>query len=144
MKTPTGPSVSVAFAMFCEGYNPEHPTDLRQMTTGIGGWNAADPPTVALTLAVGLWNGGSAGRVHCRVGLRRPGEEVTYLGEADTFMEEPGEMAIMPLKLTLTFERPGIYWAICEFEGHPLVEVPFSVSERPAPAFIAADQTPRS
>jgi len=121
--------------MFCQSYDPERPTDLRQMTTGVGGWTADAPPTVELTLAIGLWNAGGAGRVRCRVGVRRPGDDVAYLGEGDTMLEEAGEMAIMPLKLTLTFDRPGTYWAICEFDGRPLVEVPFTVSEAPAPAF---------
>ena len=129
------PAVSVAFAMFCEDYDPARPTDLQRMTTGIGGWSADEPPTVPLTLAVGLWNTGAPGAVHCRVGVRRPGDPIVYMGEADTLMEEPGEMAILPLRLTLTFDRPGIYWAVCEFDGQPLVEVPFSVSERPSPAF---------
>jgi hypothetical protein len=129
------PRLSVAFAMFCEGYDPGYPTDLRRMTTGIGGWKAEEPPTVELTLAVGLWNAGGPGAVRCRIGLRRPGEDVTYIGEADAMLEEAGEMAIMPLKLTLTFDRPGIYWAICELADAPLVEVPFSVSAAPAPAF---------
>jgi hypothetical protein len=45
--TPTEtPRVTVAFAMFCQSYDPNRPTDLRQMTTGIGGWKADDPPTV--------------------------------------------------------------------------------------------------
>lgn len=124
--------------MFCQSYDPNRPTDLREMTTGIGGWTAAAPPTVELTLAVGLWNAGGAGRVDCRLGVRRPGEDVTYLGEGTTQIDEPGEMAIMPLKLTLTFDRPGIYWAVGEFDGQTLVEVPFSVSEDPAPAFGGA------
>jgi hypothetical protein len=128
------PRVSVAFAMFCQSYNPDRPTDLREMTTGIGGWRADDPPTVELTLAIGLWSAGGAGRVDCRVGVRRPGDAVVYLGEGDTSIEAPGELAIMPLKLTLTFDRPGIYWAICEFGGVPLVEVPFSVTDAPPPA----------
>jgi hypothetical protein len=130
---PAQPRVTVAFAMFCQGYDPERPTDLRQMTTGIGGWRADEPPTVELTLALGLWNAGGSGRISCRVGIRRPGEETTFLGEGDTTVHDPGEMAILPLKLTLTFDRPGTYWAVCEFGGQPLVEVPFSVSERPAP-----------
>lgn len=135
LTTPPGPRVTVAFAMFCQSYDPSRPTDLRQMTTGIGGWLAEAPPTVELTLAVGLWSAGGAGRVDCRVGVRRPGEDIVYVGEGDTQIEAPGEMTIMPLKLTLTFNRPGTYWAICEFDGQPLVEVPFSVSEAPAPAF---------
>ena len=135
--TSTGPRVTVAFAMFCQAYDPSRPTDLRQMTTGIGGWTADAPPTVELTLAVGLWSAGGAGRVDCRVGVRRPGEDIVYVGEGDSQIEAPGEMTIMPLKLTLTFNRPGIYWAICEFDGQPLVEVPFAVSEAPAPAFGA-------
>jgi hypothetical protein len=125
--------VTVAFAMFCQGYDPQRPTDLRQMTTGLGGWSAESPPTVELTLAVGLWNAGGAGRVSCRLGIRRPGEEPLFVGEGDTLMQEPGELAILPLKLKLTFDQPGIYWAIAEFGGQPLVEVPFSVTEDPAP-----------
>ena len=128
------PRVTVAFAMFCQYYDPEHPTDLRQMTTGIGGWREDAPPTVALTLAIGLWSAGGRGDVRCRIGVRRPGDDVQYLGEGETTIDEPGEMAIMPLKLTLTFDRPGIYWAIGEFGGRTLVEVPFAVSEDPAPA----------
>jgi hypothetical protein len=127
------PRVTVAFAMFCQGYDPERPTDLRQMTTGIGGWTAETPPTVQLTLAIGLWNAGGPGRVSCRIGVRRPGEETKYLGEGETEVNDPGEMAILPLKFSLTFERPGVYWAVAEFAGVPLVEVPFSVSEAPAP-----------
>ncbi len=129
------PRVTVAFAMFCQAYEPDRPTDLRQMTTGIGGWTADAPPTVELTLAIGLWSAGSPGRVDCRVGIRRPDDDMIYIGEGDTQIEAPGEMAIMPLKFTLTLDRPGIYWAVCEFDGQPLVEVPFSVSEAPAPAF---------
>ncbi len=128
------PRVTVAFAMFCQSYDPNRPTDLRQMTTGIGGWRAEEPPTVELTLAIGLWSAGAVGRIDCRVGVRRPGEDVVYIGEGDTQIEALGEMAIMPLKLTLTFERPGTYWAVCEFDGTTLVEVPFSVSEAPPPA----------
>lgn len=122
------PRVSVAFAMFCQEYDPDQPTDLRRMTTGIGGWRPGEPPTVELTLAVGLWNAGGPGRVQTRVGVRRPGEDVVYLGEADTTVEDPAELAVLPLKLTLTFDRPGTYWAICEFDGRPVVEVPFTVS----------------
>ncbi len=125
----TVPRLSVAFAMFCEGYDPDEPTDLRQMTTGIGGWTPEAPPTVALTLAIGLWNAGAPGPVRCRIGIRRPDEDVSYFGECDATVEDSGEMAILPLKLTLTFDRPGIYWAICELAGQPIVEVPFSVSE---------------
>ncbi len=127
------PRVTVAFAMFCEAYDPEQPTDLRRMTTGIGGWIAAEPPTISLTLAVGLWNAGAPGPLRCRLGIRRPGDGIVYVGEGDTMVEDPGEMAILPLKLTLTFDRPGIYWAVCEFDGQPLVEVPFSVTEGPPP-----------
>jgi len=36
------------------------------MTTGIGGWRAEAPPTVELTLAMGLWNSGGEGKVTCR------------------------------------------------------------------------------
>lgn len=128
------PRVAVAFAMFCQTYDPARPTDLRQMTTGIGGWKADDPPTIELTLAIGLWSAGGVGRVDCRVGVRRPGDDIVYIGEGETEIEGQGELAIMPLKLTLTCDRPGIYWAIGEFDGHPLVEVPFSVSEAPPPA----------
>ena len=128
------PRVTVAFAMFCQGYDPERPTDLRRMTTGIGGWTADSPPTVELTLAIGLWNAGGAGQVHCRLGIKRPGEPLTYLGEGRTAVNDPGEMAILPLKFTLTFDRPGTYWAVGEFDGIPMVEVPFSVSEQPPPA----------
>ena len=135
----TSPRVTVAFAMFCQGYDPNNPTDLRQMTTGIGGWRADDPPTVELTLAVGLWSAGGAGRVGCRVGVRRPGDETVYIGEGDTHIEAPGEMAIMPLKFTLTLDRPGIYWAVCEFNGQPLVEVPFSVTDAPPPTQRSLD-----
>lgn len=138
MSQPAAPRVTVAFAMFCQSYDPARPTDLRQMTTGIGGWTADSPPTLALTLAIGLWSAGGAGRVDCRVGVRRPGDDIVYVGEGDTQIETPGEMAIMPLKLTLTFDRPGIYWAVCEFDGHPLVEVPFSVSDAPPPAAAGA------
>ncbi|MEO8070437.1 MAG: hypothetical protein ABI652_03475 [Acidobacteriota bacterium] len=130
----------MAFAMFCQSYDPERPTDLRHMTTGVGGWTPGDPPTRELTLAIGLWNAGQAGRVTCRVGVRRPGEDVVYLGEGDTTVDDPGEMVIMPLKLTLTFDRPGTYWAICEFGGVPLIEVPFSVTEDPAPTTIGRVQ----
>ena len=119
--------------MFCHGYDPEQPTDLRQMTTGLGGWRADRPPTVELTLAVGLWSAGGTGLVSCRLGLTRPGGEPVFVGEGHTMLQEPGELAILPLKLTLTLDRPGIYWAICEFGGHRLVEVPFSVTEEPAP-----------
>lgn len=131
--TETAPRVSVAFAVFCHEYDPNQPTDLRQMTTGLGGWQESDPPTVQLTLALGLWNAGAPGRVHCRVGIRRPDDEIKYLGEADATVEDPGEMAILPLKLTLTFDRPGTYWAVGEFDGHVLVEVPFTVTTEAAP-----------
>ena len=133
MTDSTAPRVTVAFAMFCHDYDPAHPTDLRQMTTGVGGWSAEEPPTVHLTLAVGLWNAGAAGRVRCRVGVRRPGEPIKYLGEGDATVADAGELVIMPLKLTLTLDRPGTYWAVGEFEGAPLVEVPFSVTDEPAP-----------
>jgi hypothetical protein len=132
----TPPRVTVAFAMFCHDYDPEHPTDLRQMTTGLGGWSADAPPTVQLTLAVGLWNAGGRGQVICKVGVRRPDEDVHYLGEGETTVEDQGEMVIMPLKLTLTFERPGTYWAIVECSGHRLIEVPFTVSADPAPTMV--------
>lgn len=129
------PRLSVAFAMFVLDYDPERPTDLRRMTTGIGGWTAVAPPTVELTLAIGLWNAGTPGKVMCRLGVRRPGEDVQFIGEGDTEVNDPGEMVILPLKLTLTFERPGTYWAIAEFDGRPLVEVPFTVSADASPAF---------
>lgn len=121
--------------MFCQQYDPERPTDLRQMTTGIGGWTAEDPPTLELTLAMGLWNAGGPGEVRCRFGVRRPGQDVDFLGEGDTTVRDPGEMIILPLKLTLTFEAVGTYWAVCEFDGETLVEVPFSVTADPPPAF---------
>jgi hypothetical protein len=133
MNPSPAPRVSVAFAMFCHEYDPDHPTDLRQMTTGLGGWSDTDHPTVHLTLAVALWNTGGPGSVHCRVGVRRPGEDVKFLGEADTSVEDPGEMALLPLKLTITFDRPGTYWAIGEFDGQTLVEVPFTVTAEQAP-----------
>lgn len=119
--------------MFCQGYDPERPTDLRQLTTGIGGWTADAPPKVELTLAIGLWNAGGPGRIRCRLGVRRPGEDVVYVGEGDTEVNDPGEMAVLPLKLTLTLDRPGTYWAIGEFDGARLVEVPFSVTAAPPP-----------
>jgi hypothetical protein len=122
--------------MFCQGYDPQQPTDLRHMTTGIGGWNAEAPPTIELTLAIGLWNAGGAGQVGCRLGIQRPGEEVVYLGEGDTQVEGPGELAVLPLKLTLTCDRTGTYWAIGEFNGQRLVEVPFSVTDEPPPATL--------
>jgi hypothetical protein len=130
----TAPRLTVAFAMFCQEYDPARPTDLRRMTTGIGGWKREDPPTLELTLAVGLWNAGGPGQVKCRLGVRRPGHDVIYVGEGDTTVRDSGEMVILPLKLTLTFEIPGIYWAVCEFDGSALVEVPFSVSVAPPPA----------
>ena len=126
-------SLSIAFAMFVQNYDPERPTDLRQMTTGIGGWRAEAPPTVQLTLALGLWNTGEASRVTCKLGLRKPGEDVQYIGEGDTDVAESGELVVLPLKMTLTFDRPGTYWAIGEFDGQRLVEVPFTVSADPAP-----------
>jgi hypothetical protein len=121
------PRVSVAFAMFCEHYDPDRPTDLRNLITGISGWSAENPPVVELTLAIGLWNAGAPGPVHCRIGIRRPDEGVTFIGEGDATLEEAGELAIVPLKLTLTCDRPGTYWGICELAGKPLVEVPFTV-----------------
>jgi hypothetical protein len=131
------PRVSVAFAMFCENYDPAQPTDLRRMTTGIGGWRADEPPTVQLTLAIGLWNAGGAGPIRCRIGIERPGDPLRYIGEGETELEQPGDMAIMPLRFTLTCDRRGTYWAVCEIDGEPLVRVPFTVSDRPAPAFQA-------
>lgn len=136
MPESSAPRVTVAFAMFCHDYDPGRPTDLRQMTTGIGGWTADPPPTVELTLAIGLWNAGGPGRVTCRLGVRRPDEAVRYLGEGDTTVEDGGEMVIMPLKMTLTFDRPGTYWAIGEFDGRTIVEVPFSVSADAAPTDV--------
>ena len=123
--------------MFVLDYDPEQPTDLRRMTTGIGGWTSVAPPTVELTLAIGLWNAGSAGTITCRLGVRRPGDDLQFIGEGDASVNDPGEMVILPLKFTLTFDRPGTYWAIGEFDGEVLVEVPFSVSADPAPAFRA-------
>ncbi|MEZ5319963.1 MAG: hypothetical protein R2752_21355 [Vicinamibacterales bacterium] len=136
MSDASAPRVTVAFAMFCQGYDPEQPTDLRRMTTGLGGWTEDDPPTVELTLAIGLWNAGGPGQVSCRLGVRRPGEDVQYLGEGATSVSDAGEMAILPLKFRLTFDRPGVYWAIGEFNGAPLVEVPFAVSEAPPPTVV--------
>jgi hypothetical protein len=133
---PDAPRLTVAFAMFVQQYDPERPTDLRQMTTGIGGWRAEAPPTVPLTLAVGLWNKGGPGRVSCRIGVVRPGENVQYIGEGDTTVADPGEMVVLPLKLTFTFDRPGTYWLIGEFDGRPLVEVPFTVSADAPPGQI--------
>jgi hypothetical protein len=131
---PEPPRMTVAFAMFCKTYDPERPTDLRTMITGIGGWSEADPPALDLTLALGLWNAGGAGTVRLRLGVRRPGCETEYVGEGDTTVQEAGEMVILPLKVSLTFDQPGIYWALCEFAGQPLIEVPFSVSEAPSPS----------
>jgi hypothetical protein len=128
------PRLTVAFAMFVQQYDPERPTDLRHMTTGIGGWRAEAPPTVQLTLAIGLWNTGGSGQVTCKVGVIRPGEAPQYLGEGDTTVADPGEMVVLPLKLTFTFDRPGTYWAIGEFDGRRLVEVPFTVSPEAPPA----------
>ena len=124
--------------MFCQDYDPSKPTDLRHMTTGLGGWSAEDPPTVELTLALGLWNAGGPGQVRCRLGIRRPGDDLQYIGEGDTRVEDAGEMVILPLKFTLTLDRPGTYWAIAEFDGQPIAEVPFTVAEDPAPAFGTA------
>jgi hypothetical protein len=129
------PRLTVAFAMFCQEYDPERPTDLRRMTTGIGGWRDGTPATHQLTLAMGLWNAGGPGTVRCRLGIRRPGDDPLYVGEGDATVNDLGEMVILPLKFTFTFDRPGVYWAVCEFDGQPLVEVPFSVSADPAPAF---------
>ena len=126
-------SLSLAFAMFVQNYDPDRPTDLRQMTTGIGGWREEAPPTVELTLALGLWNTGGARRVTCKLGLCRPDEEIEYVGEGDTEVTEAGELVVLPLKLTLTFDRPGTYWAIGEFDGVRLVEVPFTVTAEPPP-----------
>ena len=131
----SAPRLTVAFAVFVQSYNPEQPTDLRQMTTGIGGWRAEAPPTVELTLAMGLWNAGGEGKVTCKLGVRRPGEEIRYIGEGDTVVNDPGEMVVLPLKMTLTFEKPGTYWAIGEFDGVRLVEVPFTVTADAPPAF---------
>ena len=131
----TTPRLTVAFAMFVQGYDPERPTDLRQMTTGIGGWTEAAPPTIELTLAMGLWNAGGDGKVTCRLGVVRPGEDVHYIGEGDTTVNDPGEMIVLPLKMTLTCDRPGTYWAVGEFDGQRLVEVPFTVTADAPPAF---------
>jgi hypothetical protein len=120
--------------MFCQDYDPSRPTDLRQMTTGLGGWNETAPPTVELTLALGLWNAGGAGDVRCRLGIRRPDDELQYIGEGDTSVNDPGEMVILPLKFTLTLDRPGTYWAIAEFDGRPIVEVPFTVTSASFPS----------
>lgn len=129
--------MTVAFAMFCQNYDPERPTDLRQMATGLGGWSEDAAPTVELTLAIGLWNAGGPGRVRCRLGIRRPDDEIAFFGEGDTEINETGEMAVLPLKFTLTLDRPGIYWAIGEFDGQTIVEVPFTVSGAPAPTSVS-------
>jgi hypothetical protein len=129
------PRLSVAFAMFVQGYDPSRPTDLRQMTTGIGGWRADARPTIELTLAIGLWNAAERGRVTCRLGVARPEEDVRFIGEGDADVAEPGEMIVLPLKFTLTLDRPGTYWAVGEFDGQRLVEVPFTVTADVAPAF---------
>ena len=131
----TAPRLTVAFAMFVQGYDPERPTDLRQMTTGIGGWTEEAPPTIELTLAMGLWNAGGNGKVTCRLGVVRPGEDVRYVGEGDTTVNDPGEMIVLPLKMTLICDRPGTYWAVGEFDGLRLVEVPFTVTADAPPAF---------
>ena len=123
--------------MFCQEYDPERPTDLRQMTTGLAGWNAEAWPTVELTLAMGLWNAGGAGQVRCRLGIRRPDDDVQYVGEGDTMVNDPGEMVILPLKFTLTLDRPGTYWAVAEFDGVPLAEVPFTVTPDPPPTAMS-------
>ena len=128
------PRLTVAFAMFCQDYDPEHPTDLRRMTTGIGGWKAGDPPTLDLTLALGFWNTGGEGTVRCRLGVRRPGADLEYVGEGNASVRDPGEMVILPLKLAVTFETAGTYWAVCEFDDQTLVEVPFTVSADLPPA----------
>jgi len=121
--------------MFCQDYDPERPTDLRHMTTGLGGWTAEAQPTVELTLALGLWNAGGPGEVRCRLGVKRPGDDVHFIGEGTTSVSDAGEMVILPLKFSLTIDRPGTYWAVSEFDGQPLVEVPFTVTAEPAPAF---------
>lgn len=121
--------------MFCQDYDPERPTDLRHMTTGVGGWTAEEQPTIELTLAMGLWNAGAPGKVTCRLGVRRPDDELKYIGEGSATVGDAGEMVLLPLKFTLTLDRPGTYWAICEFGGTPLVEVPFTVASDPGPAF---------
>ena len=130
------PRMTVAFAMFCREYDPATPTDLRQMTTGLGGWRADAIPTVDLTLAMGLWNAGGPGQVKCRLGVRRPDDEMQYIGEGDTIVSDVAEMVILPLKFQLTFDRPGTYWAVCEFGGDQIVEVPFTVTEEPAPTMV--------
>ena len=129
----SAPRLTVAFAMFVQNYDPAMPTDLRQMTTGIGGWRAEAPPTMQLTLALGLWNTGAARRVTCKLGVQRPGEELKFIGEGDTEVTEAGELVVLPLKMTLTFDLPGTYWAIGEFDGVRLVEVPFTVTADAAP-----------
>ena len=126
-------SLSVAFAMFVQNYNPEQPTDLRQMTTGIGGWRAEAPATMQLTLALGLWNTGAARQVTCKLGVQRPGEELQFIGEGNTDVTDSGELVVLPLKMTLTFDRPGTYWAVGEFDGERLVQVPFTVTAEAAP-----------
>jgi hypothetical protein len=142
------PRLTVAFAMFVQSYDPERPTDLRQMTTGIGGWREDHHPTVELTLALGLWNAGDEGSVTCRLGVRRPDDEIRYIGEGDATVRDAGEMIVLPLKFTITLDRPGTYWAVGEFDGVPLVEVPFTVSTDAAPAFTTGfagtgSQTPQ-
>jgi hypothetical protein len=136
----TPPRMTVAFAMFCQDYDPERPTDLRRMATGLGGWSADAAPTVELTLAIGLWNAGGPGRVSCRLGIRRPDDDIAYVGEGDTDINETGDMAVLPLKFTLALDRPGIYWAIGEFDGQTLVEVPFSVTAEAAPTALSGDR----
>jgi len=137
MPSDSSPRLTVAFAMFCQDYDPERPTDLRHMTTGLGGWTAEAQPTVELTLALGLWNAGGPGEVRCRLGVKRPGDDVHFIGEGTTSVSDAGEMVILPLKFSLTIDRPGTYWAVSEFDGQPLVEVPFTVTAEPAPAFKA-------
>ena len=129
----SAPRLTIAFAMFCQEYDPERPTDLRHMTTGLAGWTDDPSPIVELTLAMGLWNAGGSGQVRCRLGVRRPDDEMQYIGEGDTVVNDPGEMVILPLKFTLTLDRPGTYWAIAEFDGVALAEVPFTVTAEPPP-----------
>lgn len=121
--------------MFVTDYDPQRPTDLNKLTTGLGGWTSVAPPTVELTLAIGLWNAGAPGQVMCRLGVKRPGGDVRYLGEGDTQVSEPGEMVILPLKFTITFDLPGTYWAVADFDGQRLVEVPYTVTAEASPAF---------
>src|SRR6185503_6083959 len=60
-----------------------------------------------------------------------------YVGEGDTMVNDPGEMVILPLKFTLTLDRPGTYWAVAEFDGVRLAEVPFTVTPDPPPTAMS-------